>query len=170
MQLSRWLLVLLLSAGTAQAQLKPPANLDPPAQPPGAPSTPSTSSTPAEPAANPATAAKEAEAAKSASAWLKLIDSGEYGKSWDQCAPLFREKISRQQWTEGVPKNRAEVGTLKTRNVKGTAYRTSVPGAPDGEYVTVLFASEYEKNPAAEELVTLTLQAGVWRPIGYLLR
>lgn len=164
MQLSRWLLVLMLSAGSAHAQLKPPANVDTPAQPPG------TSATPVAPPADPANAAKEAAAAEAAGAWLKLIDSGAYGKAWDECAPLFREKVSRQQWSEGLPKNRAEVGTLKARNVKVTAYRTTLPGAPDGEYVTVLFSSDYEKNPAAEELVTLTLQAGTWRPIGYLLR
>ena len=165
MQASRWLFVLVLSAGVVHAQLKPPADVvTPPSPAQGAPSTPSA------PPPDPATAAKEAAAAKAAGEWLKLIDSGAYGKAWDECAPLFREKISRQQWSEGLPKNRAEVGTLKARNVKGTAYRTTVPGAPDGEYVTVLFSSDYEKNPAAEELVTLTLQAGAWRPIGYLLR
>jgi hypothetical protein len=54
--------------------------------------------------------------------------------------------------------------------MNATAYRTSIPGAPDGEYVMVRFASDFEKNPAAEEIVSLSLQSGAWRPVGYLLR
>jgi hypothetical protein len=126
--------------------------------------------TPAAPASDPAVAAKEAAAASAARDWLKLIDSAAYGKAWDECAPAFRERVSRQQWVEGLPKNRAEFGAFKSRTMNGTAYRSSIPGAPEGEYVMVRFASDFEKNPAAEEIVNLTLQAGAWRPVGYLLR
>jgi hypothetical protein len=45
-----------------------------------------------------------------------------------------------------------------------------LPGAPDGDYVTVHYISDFEKNPAADELVTLVHQDGTWRPIGYLLK
>ena len=153
-----------LVTGAAQAQLKPPADMG------GAPGRPTTPAAPTAPAAESPTAAKEAAAAKAAGDWLKLIDSGEYGKAWDECAPAFRERVPRQQWLDGLPKNRAEFGAFKSRAMNATAYRTSIPGAPDGEYVMVRFASEFEKNPAAEEIVSLTLQSGAWRPVGYLLR
>ena len=38
------------------------------------------------------------------------------------------------------------------------------------EIVTLRFISEFEKNANAEEVVTLALGVGAWRPIGYLLR
>ena len=119
---------------------------------------------------DPVTEAKQEAAARVAAEWLKLIDSADYGKAWDECAPLFREKVTRQQWLDGVPKNRAEYGQFKSRKLSGAAYRKSLPGAPDGDYVTVRFISDYEKNPAADEIVTLTYQGGAWRPLGYLLR
>ena len=124
----------------------------------------------AAPAADPATAAKEAAAAKAAGEWLKLIDGAEYGKAWDESASVFRERVTRQQWVDGVPKNRSEFGAFKSRTPTGTAYRTSIPGAPEGEYVMVRFTSDFEKNPASEEVVTVMLQSGAWRPVGYLLR
>lgn len=150
-------LALLLSCAlSVSAQLKPPPSLDGPAVKP--------------PVADPLVEAKEAAAAKVADEWLKLIDSGDYGKAWDESAPLFREKVTRQQWVDGVPKNRAEYGKFNSRKPAGTAYRQSLPGAPDGEYVTVRFISDYEKNASADEIVTLTYQGGAWRPLGYLLR
>ena len=148
--------LLLLAAVPGQAQLKPPSNSSAPAMSP-APS-------------DPVIEAKEEAAAQVAGEWLKLIDSGEYAKAWEACAPLFREKVTRQQWVDGVPKNRADYGKFNSRKVAGSAYRQSLPGAPDGDYVTVRFISDYEKNAAADEVVTLTYQAGSWRPLGYLLR
>jgi Protein of unknown function (DUF4019) len=148
--------LLLLCAASGQAQLKPPSDMTAPAKP--------------APVADPVIEAKEAAAAKVAAEWLKLIDSGDYAKAWEACAPLFREKVTRQQWVDGVPKNRAEYGNFKSRKLAGTAYRQSLPGAPDGDYVTARFISEYEKNAAADEIVSLTYQAGAWRPLGYLLR
>jgi hypothetical protein len=155
-------------AGAVQAQLKPPADMGgTPGRPQGAPTAPAA---PAAPAAEPATAATEAAAAKAAGEWLKLIDAAEYGKAWDESAPVFRERVTRQQWVDGVPKNRSEFGAFKSRTMTGTAYRAAIPGTPDGEYVMVRFTSEFEKNPAGEEVVTLMLQSGAWRPVGYLLR
>jgi hypothetical protein len=160
--------VLAFGAGAAQAQLKPPADMgSAPGRPQSAPATPAA---PTAPPADTATAAKEAAAAKAAGDWLKLIDAGEYGKAWDESAAVFRERVPRQQWVDGLPKNRAEFGALKARKFDGTSYRGSIPGAPDGEYVAVHYFTEFEKNPAGEELVTMLLQSGTWRPVGYLLR
>ncbi len=119
---------------------------------------------------DPVVEAKQEAAAKIAGEWLKLIDNADYGKAWDECSALFRQKVTRQQWVDGIPKNRAEYGTFKARKLDGAAYRNSLPGAPDGDYVTVHFISDYEKNPVADELVTLVYQDGAWRPIGYLLK
>ena len=170
--LARVLFTLLVTAaGAAGAQLKPPADFGAsPAKPQTAPSTPAAPTVPAAALSDPVTEAKQEAAARVAAEWLKLIDSANYGKAWEECAPLFREKVTRPQWLDGVPKNRAEYGQFRSRKLSGAAYRKSLPGAPDGDYVTVRFISDYEKNPAADEIVTLTYQGGAWRPLGYLLR
>lgn len=159
----------LLAVGAAQAQLKPPAD---PATSPARPSlTPAPAASPAPaPAVDPAQQAKETAAAGAAAQWLALVDAGQYGKSWDEAATIFRQKVPREQWVEGLPKNRAEYGKLNGRKFDATQYRRSMPGAPDGDYVAVRFISDYEKNGAADEIVMMMLDGGAWRPIGYMLR
>jgi Protein of unknown function (DUF4019) len=167
MNLRSILVLALFAASTAQAQLKLPAE---PKAAPASPNTPASPTAPMPPASDPVAEAKQEAAARVATDWLKLIDNAEYGKAWDECSALFREKVTRQQWVDGIPKNRADYGKFKVRKLDGTAYRKELPGAPDGDYVTVRFISDFEKNPAADELVTLVYQGGAWRPIGYLLR
>jgi len=46
--------------------------------------------------------AKEKAAADAAMPWLALVDSGHYGESWFQAASLFRDSLSKEQWTNAV--------------------------------------------------------------------
>jgi len=40
----------------------------------------------------------ENEAVTAAKAWLELIDSQQYEKSWDKTAPMFKNAVERDQW------------------------------------------------------------------------
>jgi len=153
------LAALLGMLGTASAQLKPSSPTNPPLPPS------KTESQRAE-----AQASKELAARMAAERWLALLDAGEYGKAWDGCAQLFRQRVTRQQWIESLPPTRSAFGALKERHSEVATYKTSLPGAPDGEYVTVRFSSQFEKKADAEELLTLILEDGAWRPTGYFIR
>ncbi len=146
----------LMCSGVAQAQLKPSG--------PGTPPLPPSSS---EAQQKEAQAFKELAARMAAERWLAIIDAGEYGKAWDQSAKVFRERVTREQWIEGIPKTRGALGALKERRVEVSSYKSSVPGMPVGDYVTVRFASTFEKREEAQELVTLVYEDGTWRPLGY---
>jgi len=125
----------------------------------------------AEPAlSNSAAALKELAAQATAEKWLGLLDRAEYAKAWDECAQLFRDRVSRQQWVESLPITRAPLGAAKSRKVEVAAYKTSMPGAPEGQYVTVRFRSVFENKENVEELITLVLEDNVWRPTGYVIR
>ncbi len=122
------------------------------------------------PSGDSSSAFKELAAQAAAEKWLGLIDSGEYAKSWEQCARLFRERVTREQWVGTLPTTRAPFGAVKSRKVDAAAYKTSLPGAPDGQYVTVRFRTTFEKKESAEELVTLAWEDDAWRPTGYFIR
>jgi len=158
--------VALTLACSAGAQLKPSTS-KPPLTPPSAES--------AAKADAPATAAsvveaKEAAAQAAAEKWLALLDRGEFGKAWDETAKLFRERVKRQQWVDGLPATRKPFGSMKSRKFELAVYKTSLPGAPDGEYVTMRFITAFEKKSDAEELLTLALEDGAWRATGYLIK
>lgn len=153
------LAALLGTLGTASAQLKP-----------SGPATPRLPPSSTELQRTEAQSAKELAAREAALKWLALLDAGEYGKAWDGCAQLFQKRVTRQQWVESLPPTRSAFGAMKERRNEVATYKTTLPGAPDGEYVTVRFGTKFEKKDDAEELLTLVLENGVWRPTGYSIR
>ena len=102
--------------------------------------------------------------------WLGLLDRGEYAKAWEECAQLFRQRVTREQWVDSLPTTRAPFGAMRSRKVEAAGYRTSLPGVPDGQYVTVRYRTNFEKKEGAEEVITLAFEDGVWRPTGYSIR
>ncbi|MCJ0764117.1 DUF4019 domain-containing protein [Variovorax terrae] len=139
------------------------------------PSTSPSASAPAAPAADNATAAataeKEAAGLRAAANWLLLLDTQSWNQAWQQAGQLFRSTIPLAQWTEGIPKARAPLGALQERQPETVGYKTQLPGRPDGEYVTVVFASKFANKPDAEEIVTMARETdGQWRVTGYAAR
>jgi hypothetical protein len=131
------------------------------------PSTPGASIT--MPAGDSSNTFREIAAQAAGEKWLALLDRGEYGKAWDDCAQLFRQRVTREQWIDSLPSTRAPFGAVKSRKVEVAGYRTSLPGAPDGQYVTVRYRTSFEKKDNAEEVITLAFEDGVWRPTGYFI-
>jgi Protein of unknown function (DUF4019) len=107
----------------------------------------------------------------SAGAWLTLVDVGEYGKSWDQAASLFKESLSKDQWVKALKTVRTPLGKLISRTSASTTYTTSLPGVPDGKYVVIKYDTSFENKKSAVETVTPMLDKdGKWRVAGYLIK
>lgn len=111
------------------------------------------------------------EAVAAAHAWRDLVDAGEYGLSWDQSAALFKSALPRNQWQQCLTAVRKPLGDLVSRKVKSRKYATSLPGAPDGEYVVIQFSTSFANKKAAVETVTpMKDPDGVWRISGYYIK
>jgi hypothetical protein len=58
-----------------------------------------------------------------------------------------------------------------SRKVKTKAYKTSLPSAPDGEYVVIQLETSFENKKVAVETVTPMMgKEGVWRVSGYYIK
>lgn len=113
----------------------------------------------------------EEEAVGAAETWLALIDDSKYAQSWETTAVLFRRAVSKEQWERALNATRKPLGRCIARKLKLKRYATSLPGAPDGEYVVILFETSFENKKAAIETVTPMLEKdGEWRVSGYYLR
>jgi hypothetical protein len=112
----------------------------------------------------------EAEAIKSAEVFLQLIDCGQYWASWGKTAPIFNGQVSREKWVEMLSGARPLFGAMTSRDVRAARFTTSLPGAPDGDYVTIQFASSFERKAAASETVTMTLIKNEWQVAGYFIK
>ncbi len=114
---------------------------------------------------------KIAAAASAAEAWLKLADEGQYEKTWQSAAEYFRKTVGRKQWMQSFSAIRGAIGKNTGRKSIGMKFSTSLPGAPDGEYVTIIYQSEFEKKKAAVETITPMLDKdGIWRVSGYYIK
>lgn len=115
--------------------------------------------------------AKETSAVFSAEQWLGMIDEGKYAQSWKEAAELFRNAVTQDQWAQSLQALRRPLGKLISRKVTTKTYKTSLPGAPDGEYVVIEFATSFEKKKSAVETVTPMMDKdGKWRVSGYYIK
>lgn len=114
---------------------------------------------------------KEAAGTAAAEQWLALVDAGHYGRSWKGAAEYFRKAVSKEKWVQSLKAVRSPLGGLVSRQIKKAAYVTSLPGAPDGEYVVIQFATTFENKRSAIETVTPMLEKdGLWRVSGYYIK
>lgn len=114
---------------------------------------------------------KEQAAISVASAWLTQIDAGKYAESWDEASGFFQDAIKREQWMHSLEAVRKPLGHVLSREVKNATYQTSLPGAPDGEYVVIRFQASFENKKSAIETVTPMLEKdGKWRVTGYYIQ
>jgi hypothetical protein len=113
----------------------------------------------------------EKKAVESSNAWLKLVDHGQYSKSWETTAELFKTAVTKEQWKQSLNGVRKPLGKVIRRNVKSKQYTSSLPGAPDGEYVVIQYETSFENKKAAIETVTPMLDKdGKWRVSGYYIK
>ncbi|NOQ96624.1 MAG: DUF4019 domain-containing protein [Calditrichae bacterium] len=114
---------------------------------------------------------EEEAAADAATQWLALVDSAQYEQSWNESSDIFQKAISKSAWEQQLHSVRDPLGNLISREVQSTQYSTSLPGAPDGEYVVITFKTSFENKKAAIETVTpMKDSLGVWRVSGYYIR
>jgi hypothetical protein len=120
-------------------------------------------------AAHAQNASKEKAAVASAKKWLGLVDKGEYAKSWKQAASYFRKGMPEQKWAQIARTFRAPLGKMMARKLADAAYRTSMPGGPEGQYVLIHFHTSFEKKKAAfETVITVLDKDGKWKVASYL--
>jgi hypothetical protein len=113
----------------------------------------------------------EERAAKAALQWLALVDAGKYSESWEEAAQLFKGAVTREQWGASITTVRKPLGKLVSRTLKSKVYATSLPGAPDGEYVVIQYTTSFENKKSAVETITPMLDKdGKWRVSGYYIK
>lgn len=106
-----------------------------------------------------------------AHAWLLLLDRKDWGTAWDASSQVFRQAVPLPAWMDGIPKLRDPFGAFIERQPVEASYKTSLPGRPDGQYVTVLFASKFANKADVQETVTTIREPdGRWRVTGYTAR
>jgi hypothetical protein len=114
---------------------------------------------------------REKQGVTAAEKWVALVDNGKYADSWNEAADYFKGAIDRAKWEKMLQSVRKPLGVTVSRKIKTSVYRTNLPGAPDGEYVVVLFTTSFKNKKTAVETITSMLDKdGQWRVAGYYIK
>jgi len=118
-------------------------------------------------AASPAPDAAE----RAANAWLKLVDEGKYVQSWQAASSYFRSQVTEADWVGTIASLRQALGGLAARDLASSRTATSLPGAPDGNYVVIEYHTSFTNKRSAIETVIMMLgKDGRYRTAGYFIR
>ena len=113
---------------------------------------------------------KIATAQESAQTWLDLIDRSEYTNSWSEAAVYFQNNVTKEGWSKTLQGVRQPLGKTVSRHLASSQYDTSLPGAPDGEYVVIQYNTSFNNKQSAIETVTLMLNRDrQWKVAGYYI-
>jgi len=114
---------------------------------------------------------KKIAAIKVADAWLKLVDEKKYGESYEQAAIIFKTVVTRESWEQTLNGILPSFGKIISRELISATYKTSLPGAPDGEYFVITFMTSFEnKEDSLETVAPMKDYDGVWRVSGYYIK
>lgn len=114
---------------------------------------------------------KEKAALAAAQKWLLLVDSGNYGQSWEEASVYFKNFVTQKQWQESLNAVREPLGKVISREVGSIKYKKSLPGAPDGEYMVIKLVSSFANKELAVETVILAIEKdNIWRLSGYYIK
>ncbi len=82
----------------------------------------------------------------------------------------FQNAITADKWGDALKQVRPPLGALSQRSLQSTKFTKSFPGAPDGEYVLLVFRANFANKTDGRETVTLEHEPdGAWRVIGYFI-
>jgi hypothetical protein len=119
--------------------------------------------------AAPAAADEEADrnaavvaATRQAEQWLQAMDMHRYPDSWSNAASVMKQGRTEQDWEAEVSGPREALGRATMRELKRAEFSTRVRGAPQGEYVMVVYLTKFSNIPPVTETVVLTRENGQW--------
>jgi len=108
-------------------------------------------------------------AKQSAQEWLALLDDDEYEATWTEGADLFQSRVDTEQWVRQVKQAHGPLGEFQSRSLVEARYTTSMPKAPEGEYVIAQYRATYGSEDVVET-VFLKQEQDEWRVAGYVVR
>ena len=115
--------------------------------------------------------AAEKAASAAATIWLGQIDSANYANSWKNASAYFRGAMTEKSWTDALTGSRKPLGKLLLRKLNHAQSAKSLPGAPDGNYVVMLFDTNFSNKKGAVETVTFMQEKdGKWKAAGYYIK
>lgn len=111
------------------------------------------------------------QATKAAESWLKLLDQGNYRACYDQASEVVKTHIAADGFVQEFSATLKPLGPVISRKLNLAQYATSLPGAPDGQYVVIQYETSFANKKSATETIAMMMDKdGQWRVSGYHIK
>ncbi len=107
------------------------------------------------------------DSAEVSKAFVELLDSQDYTKSWSSASSYFQATIPQQDWTVMMEKLRKPLGKLLSREISDQRTAKDPANLPKGDYMVFFYRSKFANKENVYELVTLVKEDGVWKVLTY---
>jgi hypothetical protein len=102
--------------------------------------------------------------------WLKIVDSGEYGDSWQATSLRTKLTMQRGEWEELMKAIRKPLGNALSRKIAEQSPAKNPKNLAKGDYMMIVYTSTFANKSNATELVTLVKgDDGKWYILTYLV-
>ena len=114
----------------------------------------------------------DAAAVAASDAWLAIVDTGSYTKSFQQLPARIRAggESAEKSFVSWLRSRRAPLGNIVSRKVVRARFSHTIPSGPDGNYEFLDYETAFAHKKSALEIVTLTNESGHWQVSGYHIR
>ncbi len=99
--------------------------------------------------------------------WLALLDKENYSESWDQSSSLMKSTIENQSWNQILQQTRKNLGKVISRTIVDKRIAKNPKDLPPGNYLVMVYKTQFKNKASALELVTLFLENDQWRTVTY---
>lgn len=99
--------------------------------------------------------------------WLKIVDKGEYGKSWDVASLTLRLKIPKKVWEQLLDYTRRPLGSVQKRALLQELDSKDPENLPKGDYKIQVYSTEFSTGAGKEVLMLIQETDGTWRALTY---
>ncbi len=111
------------------------------------------------------------ESRQAAERWLSLVDGGLAAESWKSASAYFQATIPQERWLRAIGSIRTPYGSELSRKAVKADYTRTVPGAPEGDYMVLQFATTFSgRSDAVETVTTVFDKDGQWRVAAYAIK
>lgn len=106
-------------------------------------------------------------AQKAARLWLKRLDAGEFGTSWDEAATTLQDAIEREEWIQRGTRAQTVRQERRSRKWVRAQYRETLPQVPaEKPFVLLKYHSEFQRGLYVETVLT-TAEEDTWKVAAY---
>ncbi|MCB1180969.1 MAG: DUF4019 domain-containing protein [Chlamydiia bacterium] len=113
------------------------------------------------------------ESRADAMSWITLMDQLQYGPTWDEAGPIFKDTITRKQWTAAMNEIRRPLGYASSRKIEKQHAIKKLNFGTTGDFMKIIYQTNFWGKASAREICILMytgdVNRGRWQVISYTI-